>query len=47
MVSFRTTLLALVGAVAVSADYWVDPDTVPEYLRSRLGIRAVLSKSMN
>jgi len=33
MVSFRTTLLALVGAVAVSADYWVDPDTVPEYLR--------------
>jgi hypothetical protein len=42
MVSFRTTLLALVGAVAVSADYWVDPQTVPEYLRSRLGIRTAL-----
>ncbi|KAH6853371.1 hypothetical protein B0I37DRAFT_4961 [Chaetomium sp. MPI-CAGE-AT-0009] len=33
MVSFRTTLLALVGAVAVSADYWVDPDTVSPSLR--------------
>jgi len=29
MVSFRTTLLALAGAVAVSADYYVTPDTVP------------------
>jgi hypothetical protein len=34
MVSFRTTLLALVGAVAVSADYWVDPETVPPMLRT-------------
>ncbi|AEO70025.1 uncharacterized protein THITE_27104, partial [Thermothielavioides terrestris NRRL 8126] len=29
MVSFRTTLLALAAAVAVSADYWVDPNSVP------------------
>ncbi|KAK1755084.1 hypothetical protein QBC47DRAFT_208733 [Echria macrotheca] len=29
MVSFRTTLLALAGAVAVSADYVIDPDSVP------------------
>lgn len=28
MVSFRTTLLALAGAVAVSADYWIDPESV-------------------
>jgi len=29
MVSFRTTLLALAAAVAVSADYYIPPDTVP------------------
>jgi len=29
MVSLRTTLLALASAVAVSADYWIDPDSVP------------------
>ncbi|KAL2130422.1 hypothetical protein VTI74DRAFT_6394 [Chaetomium olivicolor] len=29
MVSFRTTLLALASAVAVSADYLIDPDSVP------------------
>lgn len=29
MVSFRTTLLALATAVAVSADYYVDPNSVP------------------
>ncbi|GAB1310047.1 Cdp-alcohol phosphatidyltransferase protein [Madurella fahalii] len=28
MVSFRSTLLALAGAVAVSADLWIDPETV-------------------
>ncbi|KAL2165538.1 hypothetical protein VTH06DRAFT_840 [Thermothelomyces fergusii] len=33
MVSFRTALLALVGAVAVSADYYIDPDSVPLSLR--------------
>ena len=47
MVSFRTTFLALVGAVAVSADYWVDPKTVPDYLRGRLRIRTALQKSIN
>lgn len=36
MVSFRTTFLALAGAIAVSADYWVDPDTVLLQDRSRL-----------
>ncbi|EAQ93664.1 hypothetical protein CHGG_01899 [Chaetomium globosum CBS 148.51] len=34
MVSFRTTFLAFMGAVAVSADYWVDPETVPDYLKT-------------
>ncbi|KAK0747774.1 hypothetical protein B0T21DRAFT_343514 [Apiosordaria backusii] len=29
MVNFRTTVLALAAAVTVSADYWIDPDTVP------------------
>ncbi|KAL2155161.1 hypothetical protein VTH82DRAFT_3837 [Thermothelomyces myriococcoides] len=33
MVSFRTTLLALASAVAVSADYYIDPDSVPLSLR--------------
>lgn len=33
--------MAFMGAVAVSADYWVDPETVPDYLKSRLGIRTV------
>lgn len=35
MVSFRTTLLALASAIVVSGDYYVVPDTVPLYLRSR------------
>ncbi|OIW24059.1 hypothetical protein CONLIGDRAFT_693012 [Coniochaeta ligniaria NRRL 30616] len=29
MVAFRTTLLALATATAVSADYWIDPNSVP------------------
>ncbi|KAK3309584.1 uncharacterized protein B0T15DRAFT_515874 [Chaetomium strumarium] len=29
MVSFRLTLLALTSAVAVSADYYIDPESVP------------------
>lgn len=29
MVSLRNTLLALASAVAVSADYWIDPESVP------------------
>ncbi|KAK4041543.1 hypothetical protein C8A01DRAFT_34381 [Parachaetomium inaequale] len=33
MVSFRTTLLALVGIVAVSADYYIDPSTVSDSLK--------------
>lgn len=44
MVFFRTTLLALAGAVAVSAqsDYWVEPDSVPLQDRSMLGSLTVL-----
>ena len=38
MVSFRTTLLALVGVVAVSADYYIDPSTVSDSLKSRPGL---------
>jgi len=34
MVSFRTTLLALAGAVAVSADYVIDPNSVDILTRS-------------
>ncbi|KAK4240859.1 hypothetical protein C8A03DRAFT_12857 [Achaetomium macrosporum] len=34
MVSFRLTLLALASAVAVSADYYIDPESVP--LSSRM-----------
>lgn len=33
MVSFRNSVLALAAAVAVSADYWIDPSTVPLSLR--------------
>jgi hypothetical protein len=29
MVSLRNTLLALASAVAVSADYWIEPTSVP------------------
>jgi hypothetical protein len=36
MVSFRVTLLALASAVAVSADYYIDPESVPMSTRSRL-----------
>ncbi|KAL2198924.1 hypothetical protein P885DRAFT_75333 [Corynascus similis CBS 632.67] len=33
MVSFRATLLAIAGAVTVSADYYIQPDSVPLSLR--------------
>lgn len=34
MVSLRTTFLALAAAVAVSADYYIDPDSVDPSTRS-------------
>lgn len=37
MVSFRSTLLALAGAVAVSADLWIDPESVSMAERSKFG----------
>jgi hypothetical protein len=36
MVSFRTTVLALASAIAVSADYYIDPESVSLSDRSRL-----------
>ncbi len=42
MVSFRTTLLALASIVAVSADYYVDPDSVDSATKSRPASRPSL-----
>jgi hypothetical protein len=44
MVSFRATLLALVGVVAVSADYYIDPSTVSDSLKSRPAFQTALER---
>jgi hypothetical protein len=47
MVSFRTTFLALATAVAVSADYYVIPSSVPLATRSMLDIPVQFPQSKN
>lgn len=45
MVSLRSVLLALASAVAVSADYWIEPDSVSMSMRSKLDISPPLPEA--
>jgi len=47
MVSFRTALLSLVGVVAVSADYIIDPNSVDMLTRSRRHLLFVMRRRAN